>query len=202
MTHELALLQAARLKGRLAPELAAQSVGVDVETAATELAALRDAGYVKGDPQVRLTPEGRQRLTELVAAERPTIDREALMGLYHEFDQHNTALKEIISDWQMKGGAPNDHTDTTYDQSVLDRLTALDEGFQPLVQRIAAIAVRLSNYHCRFGNAIEQIHAGDTGFVARPIADSYHTVWFEFHEELIGLLGLSREEEAAAGRAV
>ncbi|MFD7008487.1 hypothetical protein [Rhodococcus jostii] len=202
MTHELAILQAARLKGRLGAELAAQSVGVDVETAATELTALRDAGYFKGDPQVRLTPEGRTRLSELAASERTTIDHEAMMRLYHEFDQHNTALKEIISDWQMKGGAPNDHTDITYDHSVLDRLTALDEGFQPLVQRMAAIAGRLSNYRRRFRNAIEQIQAGDTGFVARPIADSYHTVWFEFHEELIGLLGLSREEEAAAGRAV
>jgi hypothetical protein len=27
-------------------------------------------------------------------------------------------------------------------------------------------------------------------------------VWFEFHEELIGLLGRTRAEEAAAGRAV
>ncbi len=31
--------------------------------------------------------------------------------------------------------------------------------------------------------------------------DSYHTVWFELHEELIALSGLTREDEAAAGRA-
>jgi pyruvate,orthophosphate dikinase len=31
--------------------------------------------------------------------------------------------------------------------------------------------------------------------------DSYHTVWFELHEDLIGLAGLSRADEAAAGRA-
>jgi hypothetical protein len=31
--------------------------------------------------------------------------------------------------------------------------------------------------------------------------DSFHTVWFELHEDLIGLLGRTRAEEAAAGRA-
>jgi hypothetical protein len=31
--------------------------------------------------------------------------------------------------------------------------------------------------------------------------DSYHTVWFELHEELIAARGLSREEEAKAGHA-
>jgi hypothetical protein len=35
----------------------------------------------------------------------------------------------------------------------------------------------------------------------KPLIDSYHTVWFELHEELISLAGLSREAEAASGRA-
>jgi hypothetical protein len=43
--------------------------------------------------------------------------------------------------------------------------------------------------------------AGDTTWLARPIIDSYHTVWFELHEELIAASGLTREEEARAGHA-
>lgn len=202
MAHEFAILQAARLKGRLSPQLAADSCGIDAEAAETALAELRAAGYLKGDPNARLTPEGRARLSELVTAERSEIDQSALTSLYEEFDQHNTALKQIVSDWQINGGAPNDHTDLSYDAGVLDRLAELDTGFQPLVARIAQVAPRLARYAERFGNAIHQIRSGDTSYVARPISDSYHTVWFEFHEELIGLLGRTREEEAAAGRAV
>ncbi|MBA4857481.1 hypothetical protein [Nocardia farcinica] len=202
MAHEFAILQAARLKGRLSPQLAADSCGIDAETAEAELAALREAGFVKGEPSVRLTPEGRERLAELVRAEREGVDQQALTALYEEFDEHNTALKRIVSDWQLKDGSPNDHTDAGYDRAVIERLAALDTDFQPLVARIAQVAPRLAVYSRRFGTAIEKIRGGDTSFVARPIADSYHTVWFEFHEELIGLLGRTREEEAAAGRAV
>ncbi|MBF6262377.1 hypothetical protein IU443_12510 [Nocardia farcinica] len=202
MAHEFAILQAARLKGRLSPQLAADSCGIDAETAEAELAALREAGFVKGEPSVRLTPEGRERLAELVRAEREGVDQQALTALYEEFDEHNTALKRIVSDWQLKDGSPNDHTDAGYDRAVIERLAALDTDFQPLVARIAQVAPRLAVYSRRLGTAIEKIRGGDTSFVARPIADSYHTVWFEFHEELIGLLGRTREEEAAAGRAV
>lgn len=202
MAHELTILLAARMKGRLSPELAAACAGTDVETATGVMSELRDAGLLKGEPSVRLTPEGRERMTELVEEERKTVDQTALTALYEEFDDHNNLLKQVITDWQLRDGAPNDHTDATYDGGVIDRLTALDENFLPLVDRMAAAAPRLANYRPRFTNAIEQIRAGDTGFVARPIADSYHTVWFELHEELIGLLGLSRAEEAAAGRAV
>jgi pyruvate,orthophosphate dikinase len=60
---------------------------------------------------------------------------------------------------------------------------------------------RLAPYASRFDHAVQQLRAGDTTFIARPIIDSYHTVWFELHEDLIGLLGLSRKDEAAAGRA-
>ncbi len=33
------------------------------------------------------------------------------------------------------------------------------------------------------------------------MVDSYHTLWFELHEELIQALGRTRADEAAAGRA-
>jgi hypothetical protein len=31
--------------------------------------------------------------------------------------------------------------------------------------------------------------------------DSYHSIWFELHEELIRLAGRTREDESSAGRA-
>lgn len=200
--HEFAILQAARLKGRLAPEAAAASTGLGLNEVSSALEALRQEGLIKGEPSVRLTPEGRNRLAELVQQERTAVDHEALAALYDEFDEHNNTLKQIVSDWQLVDGTPNDHTDAAYDQAVIDRLVALDRNFQPLVARIVGLAPRLAAYPGRFSNALEKVQAGDASYVARPITDSYHTVWFEFHEELIGLLDLSREEEAAAGRAV
>jgi pyruvate,orthophosphate dikinase len=37
--------------------------------------------------------------------------------------------------------------------------------------------------------------AGDASMLASPLKDSYHTVWFEFHEELIVLSGRDRANE-------
>jgi pyruvate,orthophosphate dikinase len=175
---------------------------MSADQAGAVLEQLRTAGLVKGEPSVRLTPEGREELASLVAGEREHIDATALQGLYEEFDDHNNQLKQVVTDWQMIDGEPNDHSDAAYDQGILDRLVALHAGFEPLVERIATTAPRLQTYLIRFTTAINAVRAGDTTYVARPITDSYHTVWFEFHEELIGLLGLSRVEEAAAGRAV
>lgn len=202
MIHEIAILQAARLKGRLTPEVTATAIGTDVGTAAFALEALQNAGFTKGDKSVRLTPAGRERLAELVTAERANVNQARLASAYEDFDAHNNALKQVISDWQLRGGNPNDHTDADYDGAVIARLHALERDFAPLRAQIAECAPRLAQYSVRFEHALEQIDAGDATFVARPITDSYHTVWFEFHEELIGLLGLSREAEAAAGRAV
>jgi pyruvate,orthophosphate dikinase len=201
VTHDLAILQAARLKSRLTPEAAAASVGTDPDTAAGSLAALQDAGFLKGENAVRLTPEGRARLLELVAEERTATDQAALTVLYAEFDKHNSELKQIIHDWQLRGGHPNNHADADYDRSVIDRLMALDVAFGPLRGRISGVVPRLAQFPIRFDGALEQIRRGDMSYVARPVIDSYHTVWFEYHEELLGVLGLQRVEEAAAGRA-
>jgi hypothetical protein len=199
---EARILQAARLKGRLSMEAAATSADRTVGEATAEVDRLRDLGLLRGEATVRATPEGKAHVAALVAAEREGIDRESLSAAYEEFDAHNTHLKEIVSAWQLRDGSPNDHSDKEYDAGVLTGLGDLHAAFLPLVERIIVLAPRLSPYATRFTHALERVNAGDHTFVARPITDSYHTVWFEFHEELIGLLGLSREEQAVAGRAV
>jgi hypothetical protein len=201
---ELSVLQAMRLKGRLAVEAAAACVGDPPDQVQPQLHTLVKAGLAKqAGTAVRITPEGRERLTALLEAERATVDQAQLTEAYHAFDEHNNEMKAIMHAWQLRDdGTPNDHTDQAYDAAIVGRLVALHEGFEPLLQRVVTLAPRLSPYLTRFSGALEQVQAGDHSFIARPIADSYHTVWFEFHEELIGLLGRTRVEEAAAGRAV
>jgi len=201
---DLLLLQAMRLKGRLDAEAAAACGAIEVSEAQARLDELVAVGHAKrAGTAVRITPEGRERLAALLEEERATLDRAALQRCYDRFTEVNGELKAIITAWQMKDAqTPNDHTDPEYDRGVLARLTELHGRFAPLLGEIVAAVPRLKPYAGRFERAITRIQEGDHSFVARPIADSYHTVWFELHEELIGLLGLSRAEEAAAGRAV
>jgi pyruvate,orthophosphate dikinase len=155
----------------------------------------------EGGGRYRLTPEGRAELATWLAAEREAIDAAAIAALYERFTALNAEFKELASSWQQRDGELNDHTDAAYDGAILDRLGALHERFLPLVQEIAVAAPRLRGYPARFAGAVDKVQAGDHAWFLRPIIDSYHTVWFELHEDLIGLAGLSREEEAVAGRA-
>lgn len=199
---ELSLLQLLRLKGRATPDdLTASLRAPDAGRAVIEAA--EGAGHcVAKGAGIRLTPEGKQRLASLAAAEREHVDQDRLQQLYTEFDTHNTALKAVVTAWQMRvDGTPNDHTDMNYDSDVLARLFTVHDDFTPLLGRIVETAPRLAHYPLRFATAVDRIRTGDHTYVARPIIDSYHTVWFELHEELICLLGRSRQDEAAAGRA-
>jgi pyruvate,orthophosphate dikinase len=57
------------------------------------------------------------------------------------------------------------------------------------------------HYRRRLSHALDRVRRGEVSYIARPIIDSYHTVWFELHEDLIALNGLTRAAEAQAGRA-
>ncbi len=111
-------------------------------------------------------------------------------------------MKAIIAAWQMRGAETrNDHADATYDADVIARLSDADTAFAPTMDSLAVAVPRLSGYRRRLAAALTRIIAGEADYVAKPIMDSYHSVWFELHEDLIALTGRSRAEEAAAGRA-
>lgn len=199
--HKTQILQCVRLKRRVAPEdVAICAPANDTEGAVRAL--LADGMLDEAKGRVKLTDAGKAELERLLAEEQAATDQRRLSGLYEEFTSVNAELKQIITDWQLVDGEqPNDHSDPTYDGKVVASLLGLHERFTSLLDRIVAVAPRLSPYPGRFAAAAERVRDGDHSWVAGPLKDSYHTLWFELHEELIGLAGLSREAEAAAGRA-
>ena len=195
---ELTLLRLVALKGRPGIDLLAESLALPVENILAHCRALSDQGLCTlAGTIVRATPAGRARLKSLLAQERARADPAAALALYEDFRSLNAQLKQIMTAWQLKGdGSVNDHADAAYDAGVLGQLARLHEDVAPLLQRAAAQSARLGGYAARLSRAAARIAAGDRSYVARIMADSYHTVWFELHEELIGLAGLTREELA------
>jgi hypothetical protein len=49
-------------------------------------------------------------------------------------------------------------------------------------------------YRVRLAEAYDQVLAGQHEYVSGVRIDSYHTVWFELHEDLLRMLGREREE--------
>lgn len=199
----LSVLRVVELKGRVREAEVATPLGIATEAAGALLTDLEAAGLlVKAGAGFRLADPGRARLAELLAADAETVDQPSLAAAYDDFCVVNADLKTIVTAWQLRAdGTPNDHTDAAYDAQVLARLADLHARVLPLVERLAEIAPRLARYPQRLQNAQDRLAEGDTTWVARPILDSYHTVWFELHEDLIQLSGRTRLEEAVAGRA-
>ncbi|MGI5350693.1 hypothetical protein ACQEU8_21310 [Streptomyces sp. CA-250714] len=203
MHEEIQVLQAIRLKGRpTVPEIAS-STAVAKTALRPLLNAFADAGMcTTANGRHMLTPTGRAHLTRLIEQERAGLDREALAMAYERFCTHNTAVKRLVTDWQLVDGTTvNDHSDADYDADITRRLGRLHGEFRPLLAHLVDLAPRLTHYPGRFDSALEKIQSGDHSWLAKPLADSYHTVWFELHEDLLGLTGLERAQEAAAGRA-
>lgn len=200
---ELGALRTIALKGRVSALDVASSLGLDPADVAEQVQRLAANGLVKEMPTgLKVTPEGKDRLAALLAAERATIDMTAIKAIYEDFLPINSASKEIFTAWQLRpDGEMNDHTDADYDAAVLANLTAVHEQVLPLVTRAATVVPRAARYADRLSDAQRRYASGDTAYVTRPIIDSYHTVWFELHEDLICWCGLTRAEEAAAGNA-
>jgi hypothetical protein len=191
---ELGVLQAVRLKGRVSRDDLAATLGEDRFDVIDRLVG---SGLLLDGPTLRLSPEGRGHLEGLLADERSRADAAAVLAAYDEFRSVNAEFKALVTDWQLKDGQPNTHEVPGYDAAVLARLDDVHRRVTPIIAAAAAQLPRLSGYSVKLQTALDNIHAGQTMWLARPLIDSYHTVWFELHEELILATGRTRETDDA-----
>ncbi|GAA2777837.1 PEP-utilizing enzyme [Crossiella cryophila] len=183
---DLPLLRLLMLKGRCP----ATDLPHLIPNAETSLPRILTQGWaLQRSGALRLTAAGRQHTAALLTEERTHLASPLLPQLYHCFSALNDNLKSIMTTWQSG------------DTSALPQLLDLHDQALPLAQTIAAEAPRLSCYAPRLSHAADKLRAGDLDWLAKPTIDSYHTVWFELHDDLMSLLGLTRLAEAKAGRA-
>jgi hypothetical protein len=195
---DLALLMALRTQGLASVPRASIAAGLDEDVAAKMLAGFADDGLAKlregRATGYMLLPSGTARLDELLAEEGLRA-HEPLCDCYDRFMQLNTRVLKVCSEWQLRDGdVPNDHSDRDYDASVVDRLSELHRRSGRCIGAIAECASRYAPYVARLDSCVERLHAGDRAAFTAVMAESYHTVWFELHQDLLLTLGREREE--------
>jgi hypothetical protein len=160
--------------------------------------ALITAGFaIRRTTKLAMTPEGRAAHAAWARCEPGSEIEQGVQRAFERFLVLNAELLRLCSDWQVKaGGAPNDHRDAAYDWSVIERLSALDERAGAVARHAGTAVVRLVPYRARLRTARTRVEDGDHEWFTSPRIDSYHTVWMQWHEDLLLTLGRERESDA------
>jgi hypothetical protein len=194
------VMHAVAIKKHAAADALAAVAGLPQARVAAALAlGVAKGRIVEADRRYVLTPAGRLVLDGEYSRYCGGLraDGRCAAG-YERFEVINRELKQLITDWQTMevGGrrVPNDHSDKDYDARLLDRLSALHERFAPVLDGLVACAPRLAAYRDKLESALERAEDGELAWVSDARTESYHTVWFELHEDLLRLLGRVRDE--------
>jgi len=202
----LLALHALRLRGVAEPEEVAAYVDGDAGVLAVELEGLEEQGLVTRRrsrfPGYVLTPEGRTLGERLLAEEldahglRPRVE-----SAYEEFLQFNRQLLTVCTQWQLRteGGetVANDHSDADHDRSVIEALVGVDDHVQPVLASLREVLDRFAPHQRRLRYALDRVVAGEHDWFTKPMFPSYHSCWFELHEDLLATLGRERRPEGS-----
>jgi hypothetical protein len=205
---ELLVALALRLKGFGEAADVAAVHGLDPEDTAATLAAMAEAGTcvqreIDGVTKYILTPTGREDGQAALAAELDAAGvRGEVEAAYAQFLDLNGAMLQLCTDWQVVDDGSgeqkiNDHSDEDYDQEVMARLVDLDGDLRTVLARVRSALARYDGYPGRFRNALDRLLGGELEYFTKPIIPSYHTVWFELHEDLLATLGIDRASEGS-----
>lgn len=201
---DLLVLHGLRLKGFAEIDAVAELVGLDTDDVSKRVDVAEVQGWVKHR-------EGRVSGWTLTAAGRAEGERrlaeeldmagalEVVHDAYHRFLAQNAAVLRICTEWQMKEvdgrQVINDHDDIVYDTAIVEELAGVDAAAQPICSDLSEVLDRFASYGPRLENALARIRAGELDWFTGPTIDSYHTVWFELHENLLATLGIERGAE-------
>ncbi|TKV56400.1 hypothetical protein FDO65_20810 [Nakamurella flava] len=194
------VLNVVALKKMASAEVVAHDARIDIGTAERALAALADQGLLVLAGGMALPSDAAEPALRSTADTRYARLRtdDEIARLVDRFEPINTQFLTTMSAWQQVevGGrkVTNDHSDPEYDGKIIDRVDRLVTRLQPLLDALAGFDPRFAGYPERFAAALAQIDAGRVEFVSSPTLDSAHTVWFEFHEDLLRTLGRERAE--------
>lgn len=182
---DFAILNAIYLKKMATAATVAEVTGLPREQVEERLAAAAEAGQVIDLGTGTMLMEGgtaavlayyRERYAEVRA--QPEV-----VAWYQAFEVINGKFIGQVTEWQQSEG------DERIERRLLQTAERLCRDIGVLVPRIP----RYAAYATRFERAMERVDHGLREFVCKPTVDSVHNIWFEFHEDILAVLGRPRD---------
>jgi hypothetical protein len=196
-------LHGVRVLGFATSSRVADRYGLDADATGESLLDFEACGWVRqlsfaGSSGWSLTDAGRAEDERRLAVELDLAGaRDIVAGAHQAFLPLNRRLGAACTDWQIRPApgdsmAFNDHSDWRWDERVLHTLTWLEGPFGRLGDQLSRCLGRFGGYPDRYSSALARAMAGQKAWVDGHDRDSCHTVWIQFHEDLLATLGLPR----------
>lgn len=178
-------LNAIYLKKMVIAQTIADLNGLPLEVVGERLAAAIDAGWIMNLPTgAMLLTEGIEQVLAYYREIYAVVRTEpALLKWYEGFEVLNVRFIGMVTEWQKTEG------DERVERRLLQAAGKLAKDIGQLVPQIP----RYTAYVRRFEHSMDRVDQGQREFVCKPTLDSVHNIWFEFHEDILAVLGRSRD---------
>lgn len=107
----------------------------------------------------------------------------AAVQWYEDFETINRRFIGCVTDWQKTDG----------DEKVQRKLLQCAERLMKDIGQLVAQVPRYAHYIRRFERSMDLVDQGQRDYVCKPTIDSVHNIWFEFHEDILAVLGRPRD---------
>ncbi len=200
MNEQHLVLHGLAIKKHAGADDVARLIGLDPARVGDLLDGLVQSGRaVSADARFMVSPLAKVALETAYSRHFASVRKDArFMAGYEAFERINIQLKALITDWQSieVGGrhVTNDHSDKAYDARIIDRLGDLHEQAETIFAALEAGVPRLTFYREHLLAALERAEDGAIEWVSDARIESYHTLWFELHEDLLRIVGGTRVE--------
>jgi hypothetical protein len=186
---DLLVLHALRCMGSAGLGRVATATGLAEPDAESELIDLAVAGLAGFEPGEfggwRLTEAGKAADAARIADELDAAGaRAAVTAAYDRFLVLNPELLDLCAAWQTRDGA-------AHRGRVVELLVDLAGRADAVCADLAAALPRFARHRARLAAALARVRAGDTDHITTDV-ESYHSVWFQLHEDLLVTLGVPR----------
>jgi hypothetical protein len=130
-----------------------------------------------------LLPDGSQAVLDYYRdAYRQLRQLPATSRWYERFEPINARFIALVSEWQTSG-----------DERTQERMFQSVERLIKLIGELIDAVPRYTHFVRRFEHSMSLVDSGDAQYVCSPTVDSIHNIWFEFHEDILAVLGRPRD---------
>ena len=163
----------------------AEVTGLPADSVTERLAVAAEQGWIMNLPTgAMLLDDGMQQVLDYYRERYSPIRSDpALEKWYRGFEESNVRFIAAVSEWQTSEG----------DERIERRLLQIAERLAKDIGQLQRQIERYASYVQRFERSMERVDAGERDFVCKPTIDSVHNIWFEFHEDILAVLGRPRD---------